>query len=152
MPGLAQASSEQTVQVTLSSVGSNDRMLGVGQRHQTLVRPDAFHVTVLFQPTLAFLDKVVDILPAGVEAVSASSDILDEFVLRVYLPQLEEKVSMLFQQAVTGVCAHRIGKPLYLASLVSGSDAFQPDPLSMRLSPHPLIKVCYSSIGEYLSR
>ena len=75
--------------------------MGTGQHHRLLVHPNAFHVSVLFQPTLAFLDRIADILPSGLEAARASSAVLDEFVLRVYLPQLEDKVSTLFHQTVT---------------------------------------------------
>ena len=31
--------------------------------HRLVVRPDAFNVSVLFKPTLAFLDKVKNIIP-----------------------------------------------------------------------------------------
>lgn len=47
---------------------------------------------------------------------------LDDFVVRVYLPQLEEKVSSLFHQAV------------------GGADAFQEDSHSGRISEQPLVK------------
>ncbi|KAJ6627103.1 Sec8 exocyst complex component-specific domain-containing protein [Mycena sp. CBHHK59/15] len=122
MPGLVQVSSESTVQAALSSVGTDDRLLGAGQHHRLIIRPDAFHVSVLFQPTLSFLDRVSEVLPSGVESARESSTVLDDFVLKVYLPQLEEKVSFLFHQAVTG------------------PEAFQPDPSSYRLSPQPLVK------------
>ncbi|KAL0951436.1 hypothetical protein HGRIS_008128 [Hohenbuehelia grisea] len=122
VPGLVQGSAETSLQTTLSSVGSDDRLLGAGQRHRLLVRPDAFHVTVLFRPTLCFLERVADILPFGTESARASSVVLDEFVLKVYLPQLEEKVSTLFHEAI------------------SGPEAFQPDPFAKRLSPEPLVK------------
>lgn len=104
MPGLVQAPSEGAVQATLATVGTDDRLLGVGQHHRLLIRPDAFHVSLLFQPTLSFLGRVADVLPSGLESARASSSVLDEFVLKVYLPQLEEKVSLLFHQAVTGRC------------------------------------------------
>ncbi|KAJ7783589.1 exocyst complex component sec8 [Mycena maculata] len=120
MPGLVQ-SSESTVQAALSTVGTDDRLLGAGQHHRLIIRPDAFHVSVLFQPTLAFLDRVSDVLPSGVDSARESTAVLDDFVLKVYLPQLEEKVSFLFHQAVTG------------------PQAFQPDPSSSRLSPQPLV-------------
>ena len=100
MPGLVQ-NSENAVQATLAAVGTDDRLMGTGQHHRLLVHPNAFHVSVLFQPTLAFLDRIADILPSGLEAARASSAVLDEFVLRVYLPQLEDKVSTLFHQTVT---------------------------------------------------
>jgi exocyst complex component 4 len=103
MPGLVQASSENAT-YSLSSVGSEDRLLGAGKRHRLLIRPDAFHVSVLFQPTLAFLDRITEVLPSGMETARSSTNILDDFVLKVYLPQLEEKVSLLFHQSVTGLC------------------------------------------------
>ncbi len=106
VPGLVQGSSESAVQATLSAVGTDDRLLGTGQHHRLLVHPDAFHVSVLFQPTLAFMDRIVDVLPSGLEAGRASSFVLDEFVLKVYLPQLEDKVSELFHQAVTSKRTH----------------------------------------------
>ncbi|KAG6885406.1 hypothetical protein C0993_002139 [Termitomyces sp. T159_Od127] len=101
MPGLV-AGSGDTVQTTLTSVGTDDRMLGADQHHRLIIRPDVFHVSVLFQPTLAFLTRLSTVLPFGAESERASSAVLDEFVLKVYLPQLEEKVSELFHQAVTG--------------------------------------------------
>ncbi|KIJ68218.1 hypothetical protein HYDPIDRAFT_106370 [Hydnomerulius pinastri MD-312] len=122
MPGLVQSSSENTVQTALSTVGSDERVLGAGQHHRLLIRPDAFHVSVLFQPTLSFLSRIASILPDGMESARSASEVLDEFVLKVYLPQLEEKISLLFHQAV------------------SSPDAFQPDILSTRFSPQPILK------------
>lgn len=121
VPGLVQGSSETAVQATLATVGTDERLLGADQHHRLLVRPDAFHITVIFQPMLAFIDRVMEILPSGFEAARASSAVLDEFVLTVYLPQLEEKVSLLFHQAVTG------------------PEAFVPDASSTWLSAEPLV-------------
>lgn len=102
MPGLVQNSSENAVQIALSSLGSDERILGAGQHHRLLIKSDAFHVSVLFQPTLAFLRRVANVLPDGVESARSASEVLDDFVLKVYLPQLEEKISMLFHHAVSG--------------------------------------------------
>ncbi|KAJ3882708.1 exocyst complex component sec8 [Lentinula edodes] len=120
MPGLVQGPTENTVQ---SAMLTEDRILGAGQHHRLLIKPNAFHVSVLFEPTLAFLDRVRSVLPSDIESVRESGTVLDEFVLNIYLPQLEDKVSYLFHQAI------------------SGPEAFQPDPLSKRISPEPLIKV-----------
>ncbi|KAI0375224.1 hypothetical protein BV20DRAFT_1009421 [Pilatotrama ljubarskyi] len=128
VPGLVQGS-ENAVQATLAAVGTDDRLMGTGQHHRLLVHPNAFHVSVLFQPTLAFLDRIADTLPAGLETARASSSVLDEFVLKVYLPQLEEKVSALFHQTVTS------------------PDAFEPDPASLALSPKPLVKASVQLIA-----
>ncbi|KAK0208187.1 exocyst complex component sec8 [Desarmillaria ectypa] len=122
MPGLVQGASDNAVQAALSTVGVDDRILGAGQHHRLLIEPDTFHVTVLFEPTLAFLARVAETLPSGTESTRDSSAVLDDFVLKVYLPQLEEKVSSLFHEAVTG------------------HDAFLPDPLSAKFCREPLVK------------
>jgi exocyst complex component 4 len=101
MPGLAPIAAGDPSQTIISSV-TDERILGGDQHHRLLIRPDAFHVTVLFQPTLSFLHRVADILPAEIQASQTSSSVLDEFVLNVYLPQLEEKVLDIFRHAVTG--------------------------------------------------
>lgn len=103
MPGLVQGPTESAVQATLAAVGTDDRLLAIGQHHRLLIKPDAFHVSVLFQPTLAFLDRISDVLPSGRDSASSTTIVLEEFVLNVYLPQLEAKVSSLFQQAVNGL-------------------------------------------------
>ncbi|PIL31730.1 hypothetical protein GSI_06434 [Ganoderma sinense ZZ0214-1] len=103
VPGLVQGS-ENAVQATLAAVGTDDRLMGSGQHHRLLVHPNAFHVSVLFQPTLAFLDRISDILPSGLEIARASSAVLDEFVLRVYLPQLEDKASVQLMALINSLC------------------------------------------------
>lgn len=102
MPGLVQSAASDSLQNNIISTTSMSPTDGADQHHKLLIRPDTFNVTVLFQPTLAFLERIVDVLPAGLESAKASSSVLDEFVLKVYLPQLEEKVLELLQQAVTG--------------------------------------------------
>ncbi len=140
MPGLVQGSSDNPTQSIVSNVGSDDRLLGTGQRHRILIHPDAFHVTILFRPTLCFLDRVAEVLPFGTEASRASSEVLDDFVLKVYLPQLEEKVSSLFHQIVIGKMV--VSACLYHSlNFILGPEAFQPDPFSARLSNEPLLKV-----------
>jgi exocyst complex component 4 len=101
MPGLAPTAAGETSQ-TIINTTVDDRLIGVDQHHRLLIRPDAFHVTVLFQPTLSYLQRISEILPSGIMSAQESSAVLDEFVLKVYLPQLEEKVSDLFHDAVTG--------------------------------------------------
>lgn len=138
MPGLAPNSGGDNPQAIVSSV-QDDRLLGVDQHHRLLIRPDAFHVTVLFQPTLSYLHRIAEILPSGVESAQTSSAVLDEFVLTVYLPQLEEKVSDLFHEAVTGNVHLRLRELLLITYL--GSEAFEPDPMSWRLCAQPLTRV-----------
>lgn len=121
VPGLVAGTADSTVQTPLS--GSDDRYASAGS-HLRLLKPDPFHVTVLFQPTLVFLGRVEQVLPHGMsDAARAAVTFLDDFVLKVYLPQLEEKVSAFFHSAA------------------DGADAFQEDVSSRRLSPKPLVKV-----------
>lgn len=117
-----QGANENSAQTILSHVGADDRLLNA-EHHRLLIRPDAFHVAVLFQPTLAFLERVSGVLPSGSELTRASTELLDDFVLNVYLPQLEEKSSVLFH------------------SIVTGHDAFLVDPASLKLTREPLLKV-----------
>lgn len=77
-----------------------------GGTHKALVSADSFNVSVLFGPTLAFLERVKEIMPGGsmgeYDTSSGFAGFLDDFVLRTFLPQLEEKVTSVFHQAVGG--------------------------------------------------
>ena len=74
-----------------------------GAGHRLLVKPDAFNVSVLFQPALAFVERVAAVMPseAAGETSRGFSAFLEEFVQDVFLPQLEEKVSTLFAAATS---------------------------------------------------
>lgn len=122
-------STATTVAVTGAGRGRGvDSYHGAG--HRLLVRPDAFNVSVLFQPALAFVDRVAAVMPseAAGETSRGFSAFLDEFVQDVFLPQLEDKVSTLF----FGATGH--------------ADSFSQDPSSRRLgvgvtaASHPVVK------------
>ena len=53
VPGLAQGANENSAQYILSHVGADDRLLNA-EHHRLLIRSDAFHVSILFQPTLFY--------------------------------------------------------------------------------------------------
>ncbi len=146
VPGLVQGA-ENAVQATLAAVGTDDRLMGTGQHHRLLVHPNAFHVSVLFQPTLAFLDRISDILPSGMEAARASSAVLDEFVLKIYLPQLEDKVSTVFHQTVTSKSMSCTVRTSLVSQAMLGPDAFEPDRASLALSSKPLVKAAVQLIA-----
>ncbi|RHZ59662.1 hypothetical protein Glove_362g4 [Diversispora epigaea] len=68
--------------------------------HRLVVYPDAFNVSVLFKPTLAFLEKVKTIIPPSANRSSADfTTFLDDFVFNVFLPQIGDKLFDLFQKA-----------------------------------------------------
>jgi exocyst complex component 4 len=101
VPGLVQGVQDSAVQTNVTQSGMDDRLMG-SEHHRSLVQSDAFHIGILFQPTFSFMERVVEVLPTGMEPTRSSTAILDDFVVDVYLPQLEEKTSYLFHQAVTG--------------------------------------------------
>lgn len=83
-------------------LGSDDRFSSSAS-HRTLIPPNAFNVSTLFQPTLAFIERASSIVPPGFEHETGSfSSVLEDFVVKVFLPQLDEKVTASFQQAVSG--------------------------------------------------
>lgn len=82
-----------------------DERFASAVQHRLIVSPDAFHVPVVFHPTLVFLERTTEVFPSEirlVDRIRASSGFLEEFVLKIYLPLLEEKVQGLFFKAVTG--------------------------------------------------
>ena len=130
VPGLVTAGpADGAPAAPISAVASFDDRSSVdsGHHHRLLIAPDALHVTVLFQPTLAWLDSVTAAFPTSLAApITETQSLLDRFVLNIYLPQLEEKVQTLFQD------------------IISAPDAFHEDPGWKNLSTAPLIKVLCS--------
>lgn len=112
VPGLITDGAPSTTTTSALIVASMDpsagRSSGLNGTHKALVPADAFNVSVLFGPTLAFLDRVREVMPGGLmgedetNASTGFGGFLDEFVLRTFLPQLEEKVASVFHQAVGG--------------------------------------------------
>lgn len=100
VPGLLQA--EQT---------SNDDT--EDSSHRVLIPPNVFNVSTLFEPTIAFIERAGEVIPPGFEGeVSGFGTVLEDFVVRVFLPQLDEKVTASFQQAVSGYDAHQVHRKL----------------------------------------
>ncbi|BGP15461.1 exocyst subunit [Rhodosporidiobolus nylandii] len=132
VPGLITDGHPSTTTTSALIVASTDpsssRSSGLNGTHKALVPADAFNVSVLFGPTLAFLERVKEIMPGGLvgedetNASTGFGGFLEEFVLRTFLPQLEEKVASVFHQAVGGI------------------DAFQEDPNYKRVSRVPIVR------------
>lgn len=119
-----------TTGVGTGSVGGRGRGVEsyTGAGHRLLVKPDAFNVSVLFQPALAFVERVAAVMPseAAGETSRGFSAFLDEFVQDIFLPQLEDKVQTLF----SGATGH--------------TDSFAEDPASRQLgrtaASRPVVK------------
>ncbi|GAA5916657.1 hypothetical protein JCM6882_001573 [Rhodosporidiobolus microsporus] len=135
VPGLITDGAPSTTTTSALIVASTDpsasgsgRSSGLNGTHKALVPADAFNVSVLFGPTLSFLERVREVMPGGLmgedetNASTGFGGFLEEFVLRTFLPQLEEKVASVFHQAVGGI------------------DAFQEDPNYKRVSRVPIVR------------
>ena len=144
MPGLvgnsSDAHSRPHAAAAVNASSSDERYAGTGAggtggTHRLLVSPDAFHVSVLFAPTLAFLDRVSEIMPGGLAGGGSGDEgdrgfgaFLEDFVLHVFLPQLEDKVAHVYRQAVS-------------------DDAFVEDPASRKLATVPIVKSVANLVG-----
>ncbi|WFC96136.1 Xaa-Pro aminopeptidase [Malassezia brasiliensis] len=95
-----------------------------GAAHRLLVRPLTFTVSVLFQPTLAFIERVAEILPADAAGSSARGfgGFLREFVQMMFLPMLEDKVQQLVSTAT------------------HGAEAFAPDTAKRAAAARPVVR------------
>ena len=79
--------------------------------HKLLVEPSVFNISVLLPPSVSFLQRLKDIVPPDSDiAVSTLTSFLDDFLVNVFNPQLEE--------TVTDMCAQSF----------MDTDAFQQDP------------------------
>lgn len=120
VPGLATKSQRRSgVQRTKNRVSK-----GGPATHKLLVESSVFNIGMLLPPSLTFLQRLKDIVPPGSDiAISTLTTFLDDFLVNVFLPQLEE--------SVTELCAQS-----YM-----DRDAFQEDPQWRQRAPRPILKV-----------
>ncbi|WPH00708.1 putative exocyst complex component sec8 [Acrodontium crateriforme] len=92
--------------------------------HKLLVEPSVFNMGILLPPSLAFLNRLKDVVPAqsGVVAGTLTS-FLDDFLINVFYPQLEETLLELCSRAMNEL------------------EAFQADPTAtQKYSPRAIFK------------
>jgi exocyst complex component 4 len=95
--------------ITGEALNPLDEAFSANGRHRNLIPPHAFNVTTLFQPTIAFIERAASMAPAGFEEEpKAYGAVLEDFVVRVFLPQLDERVTASFQNAVSGYDAYQL--------------------------------------------
>lgn len=107
VPGLVHMQSvdgaNNTQSILPGYTSGSDERFSTSTKHRTLIPPNAFNVSTLFQPTLAFIERATSIIPPGFEDETGTfGSVLEDFVVKVFLPQLDEKVTASFQQAVSG--------------------------------------------------
>lgn len=124
VPGLVTKSTERTT-TTDSSQSRQDS----GTGHKLLLEPSVFNMSLLLPPSLSFIQRLKDIVPVDSEIVmSTLTSFLDDFLVNVFQPQLEE--------AVTDLCT---------LSFIS-ADSFTEDSQWAAVSPRPIFKVRESPI------
>lgn len=68
--------------------------------HKLLVEPNVFNIGSLLPPSLSFLQRLKDIVPHDADiAMSTLTSFLDEFLVNVFHPQLEDTVTELCTQS-----------------------------------------------------
>ncbi|CDS07546.1 hypothetical protein LRAMOSA01495 [Lichtheimia ramosa] len=100
------------------------------KRHKLLVKPDAYNVSVLLRPTMAFLVRLREVFPNYDDRNKEGfGSFLDDFAINVFLPQIEEKVMQLISHATVGM------------------DAFQDDRNYKNYSKYPIVKSAVALIS-----
>lgn len=119
VPGLV----SKTRQKTSVSDDSPSRQGNSGTGHKILLEPSVFNMRLLLPPSLSFIQRLKDIVPVDSDiSMSTLTSFLDDFMVNVFLPQLDE--------TVTDLCT---------LSFIA-ADAFTEDPQWTKVSPRPIFK------------
>ncbi|KAI9700393.1 MAG: hypothetical protein M1836_002408 [Candelina mexicana] len=96
---------------------------GSGTGHKLLVEPSVFNMSLLLPPSLSFLQQLKNIVPPGSDIVTSTlTSFLDDFLVNVFHPQLDETLSDLSAQTFIEL------------------DAFQEDPQWPMVARKPIFK------------
>ncbi|KAF2404632.1 hypothetical protein EJ06DRAFT_553480 [Trichodelitschia bisporula] len=119
VPGLV-SDSKRPAEVQTSTANAYD---GSATGHKLLVEPSVFNMGILLPPSLKFLNRLKEVVPPTSDiALSTLTSFLDDFLINVFLPQLEETLMELSAQTFIE------------------SDAFQADPKWATLAKKPIFK------------
>jgi exocyst complex component 4 len=93
------------------------------ESYKPLVEPSVFNMSLLLPPTLVFLQRLKGIVPPGSDlAASTLTTFLDNFLLNVFQPQLDETLGKLSE------------------TVFGEADAFQPDQNWSQVARKPVFK------------
>lgn len=91
--------------------------------HKLLVEPSVFNMGFLLRPSLSFIRRLAEIVPPGLDIASNSlTSFLDEFLVNVFQPQVDETVTE------------------YSAQIFIELDSFQMDPEWATVAKRPVFK------------
>ncbi|KAG0648319.1 putative exocyst complex component sec8 [Hyphodiscus hymeniophilus] len=100
----------------------DSKAMGIGA-HKSLIEPSVFNMSLLLPPTLGFLQRLKVIVPPRSDLVTSTlTTFLDNFLVNVFLPQLDETLGKLSD------------------SVFEESDSFQQDPQWTKISRRPIFK------------
>lgn len=120
VPGLV--SEPKRTEATIQAI-SNAAIDGSAMGHKLLVEPSVFNMGILLPPSLTFLQRLKEVVPQTSDiALSTLTSFLDDFLINVFLPQLEE--------TLTELCAQTFAQ----------NDAFQQDSQWANHSKKPIFK------------
>ncbi|RMZ86035.1 hypothetical protein DV737_g303, partial [Chaetothyriales sp. CBS 132003] len=100
VPGLVNKSRGKGLKHTLDRNGTDNTSAG----HKLLIEPGVFNITALLPPSLAFLQHLKDVVPQTAQIpMSTLTSFLDDFLINIFHPQLEESVTELCSQCMVDI-------------------------------------------------
>ncbi|GAB7362187.1 hypothetical protein MBLNU230_g2213t1 [Neophaeotheca triangularis] len=119
VPGLVSSNTQSTKK----NRETNDLPDRSATGHKLLVEPSVFNMGILLPPSLEFLHKLREVVPTSSGVVpSTLTSFLDDFLINVFYPQLEETLIDLCSRIMNEV------------------DSFQPDPAWQQRAKRPIFK------------
>lgn len=122
VPGLVSSNTQNAAKAS-----ENDRLPDKSATgHKLLVEPSVFNMGVLLPPSLNFLTRLKEVVPPNSDVVlSTLTSFLDEFLINVFYPQLEETLAELSSTASAQLDAFRqdpkwqsrAGKPIFKVTI-----------------------------------
>ncbi|KAJ4302801.1 exocyst subunit [Kalmusia sp. IMI 367209] len=105
------------------SNNTSSNLDGSATGHKLLVEPSVFNMGILLPPSLDFLNRLKEVVPSGSDIViSTLHSFLDDFLVNVFLPQLDDTLNELSDKTFIEL------------------DAFQEDPQWSHHSKKPIFK------------
>ncbi|OQO04460.1 hypothetical protein B0A48_09382 [Cryoendolithus antarcticus] len=120
VPGLVNANSRDSTKKQHHDEIMSDRS---ATGHKMLVEPSIFNMAILLPPSLDFLHRLQEVVPRGSTVVASTlTSFLDDFLVNVFYPQLDETLMDLCSRCL------------------NDTDAFQPDPKWQEHSQRPIFR------------
>ncbi|KAJ5619230.1 hypothetical protein N7510_003214 [Penicillium lagena] len=133
VPGMV----SKTRQKSSTNDTTQSRQGNSGTGHKILIEPSVFNMGLLLPPSLSFIQRLKDIVPVNSDIpMNTLTSFLDDFMVNVFHPQLDE--------TVTDLCT---------LSFIA-ADAFTEDPQWAKVSPRPIFRgtVKFMSIVREFSK